>query len=79
MQKGNRSTHTISVFPLSTCTIIIIVSQTVVRPSPYLRCLLLARVDARQEVLRTPKGFPVMARHLRVGTACLGMELVLHT
>jgi hypothetical protein len=30
-------------------------------------------------VLRAPKGIPVMARHLRVGTECLGMELVPHT
>ena len=52
------------------------VFTTVFHPSPYLRCLLLARADARQEVLRTPKGIPLMARHLRVGTECSGMELV---
>ena len=27
-------------------------------------------------MLRTPKGIPAMARHLRVGTECSGMELV---
>ena len=42
------------------------------RPSQYLRCFSLARADTRQEVLRTLKGIPVVARHLRVGTECLG-------
>ena len=35
--------------------------MTVFRPSQYMRCLLLARVDARQDVPRAPKGIPVMA------------------
>ena len=68
------SKHAISVFTFCTCTIIVFMS--VFRPSQYLGCLSFARADARQEVLRAPKGIPVMARHLRVGTECSGMELV---
>ena len=75
MQKGNRSTHTISVFP-STCTIIIIVSQTVVRPSPYLRtpgrkCSAHPRVFRRWPVISGWEERAWTPRARPDGTACV--------